>query len=117
MKERLSRLAPAVKRILREVEERNERKRAEEALEQERKFIEEALDAHVDTFFVFEPVTGKAIRWNKAFSEISGYSDKEIGSMKIPDSYYSKEDLYGGMGLWGSNLCMGVKSLIDFWAK
>ncbi|MFX1501729.1 MAG: PAS domain S-box protein, partial [Promethearchaeota archaeon] len=37
--------------------------------------------------------TGKAIRWNKAFNEVSGYTDEEISSMKAPDSYYSKEDL------------------------
>lgn len=93
LKERLSRLVPVVKRILKEVEERNERKQAEKTLEEERKFIEEALDAQTDTFFVFEPSTGKAIRWNRAFSEISGYSDKEISAMKAPDSYYDEEDL------------------------
>ncbi len=52
-----------------------------------------AIDNLSDTFFVFDPITGKAIKWNKAFNKISGYSDKEIANLKAPDSYYSKEDL------------------------
>ncbi|MFX1419537.1 MAG: MASE3 domain-containing protein [Promethearchaeota archaeon] len=56
-------------------------------------FTKTALNAQMDTFFVFNPMTRKAIRWNKAFNEISGYTDKEILSMKAPDSYYSQEDL------------------------
>jgi PAS domain S-box-containing protein len=70
-----------------------QRKRAEEALKAEKEFTETALDAQTDTFFVFEPSTARAVRWNKAFNEISGYSDEEIRSMKAPDSYYSEEDL------------------------
>jgi len=62
-------------------------------LKQSEMFTKTALNAQMDTFFVFNPVNGKAIRWNKAFNEISGYTDKEILSMKAPDSYYSKEDL------------------------
>ena len=62
-------------------------------LKQSEMFTKTALNAQMDTFFVFNPVNGKAIRWNNAFNEISGYTDKEILSMKAPDSYYSKEDL------------------------
>lgn len=68
------------------------RKEAERALEAEKGFTETALDALKDTFFVFDPKTGKAIRWNKAFSEVSEYSNDEIRSMKAPDSYYSRDD-------------------------
>jgi PAS domain S-box-containing protein len=71
----------------------SERMLAEEALKAEKEFTETALNAQTDTFFVFEPLTGRAVRWNKAFSRISGYSDQEIRSMKAPDSYYSEEDL------------------------
>jgi len=70
-----------------------ERKKAEEDLLREKKFTETALDAQRDTFFVFDPYTGKAIRWNKAFREVSGYSNEEISSMKAPESYYNEEDL------------------------
>jgi len=75
--------------------ERNqaERKKVEEALKAEKEFLETALNAQTDTFFVFEPSTGRAVRWNQAFSNVSGYSDEEIRSMKAPDSYYNEEDL------------------------
>ncbi|MHC4203843.1 MAG: PAS domain S-box protein, partial [Planctomycetota bacterium] len=70
-----------------------ERKGAEEALKAEKEFTETALNAQTDTFFVLEPSTGRAIRWNEAFRTQSGYDDEEIRSKKAPDSYYSKEDL------------------------
>ena len=53
-------------------------RKVEEELLTEKKFTEAALNAQIDTFFVFEPSTGKAIRWNKAFSDISGHSNEEI---------------------------------------
>lgn len=88
--ERTADLQTANEQLRREI---TERKRSEEALQAEKEFTESALAAQIDTFFVFEPATGKAIRWNKAFKDISGYSDEEIQSMKAPDSYYNKEDL------------------------
>ncbi len=68
-------------------------KLTEENLRQEKEFIDTALDTQLDTFFLFDAVTGKAIRWNRAFREISGYSDKEISKMPTPASYYSPQDL------------------------
>jgi diguanylate cyclase (GGDEF)-like protein/PAS domain S-box-containing protein len=62
-------------------------------LQQATQFTDTALDAQQDTFFLFEPATGKAIRWNRAFREISGYSDDEIARMPAPSSYYGPEDL------------------------
>ena len=70
-----------------------ERKSAEKELKAERDFIDVALNAQADTFFVFEISTGKAIRWNETFNKVSGYSNEEISSMKAPDSYYGKDDL------------------------
>jgi PAS domain S-box-containing protein len=70
-----------------------ERVRAEEALRQEKEFTDTALDAQMDTFFLFDPASGKALRWNKAFRDISGYSDEEIASTPAPVSYYGPEDL------------------------
>ncbi len=66
---------------------------SEEQLRIEQDFTNAALDAQQDTFFLFEPATGKAIRWNQAFREISGYSDEEIATLPAPSSYYSPEDL------------------------
>jgi len=70
-----------------------ERELAEEALKAEKAFIETALNAQQDTFFVFKPSTGRAVRWNKVFNDVSGFSDEEIRSMKVPDGYYNEEDL------------------------
>jgi PAS domain S-box-containing protein len=70
-----------------------EKKEAEESLKKEKMFAETALNAQRDTFFVFEPTSGKIISWNKAFSEISGYSDEEISKLKAPDSFYNENDL------------------------
>jgi PAS domain S-box-containing protein len=66
---------------------------AENARRRENEFTDAALDAQLDTFFLFEPATGKAVRWNRSFRDISGYSDEEIASMPAPDTYYSPEDL------------------------
>ncbi|MHC4113026.1 MAG: PAS domain S-box protein, partial [Planctomycetota bacterium] len=70
-----------------------DRKRTEEALKNAKAFTDTALDSQLDTFFLFDPETGKAIRWNKAFNYIAGYSDDEIAELSAPSAYYSKEDL------------------------
>ena len=62
-------------------------------MEAKKRFTEDAINAQIDTFFVFNPETGKPIIWIEIFSEISGYSNEEIAAMKAPDSWYSKEDL------------------------
>jgi len=70
-----------------------DRNKAEIKLRNEMEFTETALNSQHDTFFVFEPSTKKAIRWNKAFQQISEYSDEEIASMKALDSFYDGDDL------------------------
>lgn len=90
VEERTAELKRANEQLAREV---TERKRAQEALRAEIEFTERALNAQTDTFFVFEPSTRRAVRWNKTFNKTSGYSDEEIRSMKAPDSYYGEEDL------------------------
>ncbi len=71
----------------------SEREQAKETLQKEKIFIYAALDSQIDTFFVFDTATWKAIRWNKAFRNVSGYTDEEIASLKAPDAYLSNEDL------------------------
>ena len=70
-----------------------ERIKSENALNMEKKFVEDIFNSTGDTIFVFEPETGKAYRWNQVFNEVSGYTDEEISSMKAPDSYFSEEDI------------------------
>ncbi len=70
-----------------------ERKRAAEALRREKTFTDRLLNAPRDTVFLFEPATGKPIRWNQHFAEVSGYDDEEIAGMKAPDDFYDEQDL------------------------
>ncbi|MFX1397262.1 MAG: PAS domain S-box protein [Promethearchaeota archaeon] len=65
----------------------------DKAFIKEKALTEIALDVQIDTFFVFDPLTGKTIRWNKAFRDISGYTDEEISQLKAPESYYDKKEL------------------------
>ena len=71
----------------------NKLKKSNEEVALAKEFIDNALDAQKDTFFLFDPAAGKAIRWNKAFREISGYSDDEIAELPAPTHYYGPEDL------------------------
>jgi PAS domain S-box-containing protein len=79
--------------VLSSGEDITEQKKAKFALEAEKKFTENAINAQLDTFFVFNPETGKPVMWNKSFSKISEYSDEEIAAMKAPDAWYDPEDL------------------------
>lgn len=69
-----------------------QKKKTEDELIGEKEFIENALNALEDTFFVFDVNNGQPIRWNKAFSKISGYNDEEIRSM-TPVDFFEGEDL------------------------
>jgi PAS domain S-box-containing protein len=79
--------------ILGTYEDITERKQAEEALRQAKAFTDKLLNAPLDTVFVFEPVTGKPVRWNKRFAEVSGYDDEEIAGMKAPDDFCDEDDI------------------------
>jgi len=70
-----------------------ERQQAEHALLEEKNFTDQALNSLKDTFFVFDPKTRKAIRWNKALSDISGYRDEEIQTLRTPDDFLSMDDI------------------------
>ncbi len=81
------------KGMLGTVQDITKQKKIEEALRYAEGFSGSVLNSQIDTFFLFEPETGKAIRWNKAFKDITGYTDEEIGRFKAPDKYYGEEDL------------------------
>jgi PAS domain S-box-containing protein len=68
----------------------SERKRVAEILAEEKAFIENALNAMTDTFFVFD-MEGRFLRWNKTFTTVTGYLDSEIESMK-PADFFRKDD-------------------------
>ena len=69
------------------------RKHSEAALIEEKEFTETILNSQQDTFFLFEIASGRAIRWNRAFNLITGYTDEEIAGMLVPKAYCSPEDL------------------------
>jgi PAS domain S-box-containing protein/putative nucleotidyltransferase with HDIG domain len=70
-----------------------DRKQAELAVLEEKDFTDHALNSLRDTFFVFDPKTREAIRWNKAVNDITGYSDDELQLLKTPYSFFSKDDV------------------------
>jgi len=71
---------------------KNALEKSESHLRSEMNFTDKILNTQKDTFFLFDPSNGKAIRWNQSFKDISGYTDQEIQKMKAPDAYYSQTD-------------------------
>ena len=71
-----------------------EHKQAEQALLQEKLFTEQLLNASGDTILLFEPDTGRPIRWNKHFTEMSGYLDEQIAKMSVPFDLHSENDIW-----------------------
>src|SRR5215217_1370827 len=77
LKQRLERLVPAVRRAVREAEERNERKRAEEALrESEERFRATFEQAAVG--ISHNSLDGRWLRVNQRLCDIVGYSHEEL---------------------------------------
>jgi len=64
----------------------SERQQAKQILEEERKFIANALNTLSDIFFVVDP-EGKFIRWNKTMNAVTGYSDPEIILLQAGDCF------------------------------
>lgn len=85
-------------KVIRLEGEAQKRKEAEIEIFSQQAFLQNAIDALNDTFFVFDMSSGKALLWNKSFEIISGYSEEEIAKLKAPDSYYSKEDVEKARG-------------------
>jgi len=66
------------------------RKRVEEALRDQKAFIDVALNSMQDIFYVFD-LSGKFLRWNVRVCEVTGYGDDEIAVMHVLD-FFSSED-------------------------
>ncbi|MDM8537124.1 PAS domain S-box protein [Desulfobacterales bacterium HSG17] len=67
-----------------------ERKRVEQALRDEEKFIDIAIDSLPGIFYLFTR-EGKFLRWNQSFEEVSGYTTAEI-STKHPLDFFPVEE-------------------------
>jgi two-component system sensor histidine kinase/response regulator len=62
------------------------RKKVEIALTRERLFSSETINALPGVFYLFD-ASGRFVRWNKHFNEITGYSDDELAMMHGPDFF------------------------------
>ncbi len=80
---------------------------AERALRAEKAFSDVLFEASSDTVFLFEPESGRPVRWNRRFSEVSGFSDEEIASMKAPGDFYEEDDLQAAAAAIDSILACG----------
>jgi PAS domain S-box-containing protein len=78
LKHRLMRLIPAVDRALREVEEHNERERAEEAMRQSEHKYRELFESLSDAAFLVEERSGKIIDTNRRAETLLGHTRAEI---------------------------------------
>lgn len=58
----------------------------QQALRSERQFVEAALDALQDLFYVID-ADGTLLRWNEAATEVTGYTDAELASMNVTELF------------------------------
>jgi len=77
LKTRLSRLAPAVRRALREALERRELRSAERELREREAEIRRLVDASIIGIFIWDP-EGHILEANDAFLRMMGYSREEL---------------------------------------
>jgi two-component system, cell cycle sensor histidine kinase and response regulator CckA len=82
LKGRLSRLAPAVERALREAEERDKRRRAEQAQRASEQLFRNAFENAVNGMCLIE-LDGRFLAVNKSFCEMLGYSAEELAAMSF----------------------------------
>lgn len=85
MKDNLIRLIPSISRALKEVEDRKERRRAEEALRESEERYRSLILQISEGIIIFDQKTGKIIESNEKISEIFGYTEDEIHSMGIDE--------------------------------
>jgi PAS domain S-box-containing protein len=88
LKDRMSRLASAVNRALREAKEKVEYKKAEKALkdsEEKLRFFRNLIDQSNDAFFVNDPETGRILDANDKACINLGYKREELLNMRVFD--------------------------------
>jgi len=68
----------------------SERISAKKALDDERAFTDDALDA-IQDIFVVANISGSFYKWNRSLGEVTGYSDEEIRAMRSYE-FLSSED-------------------------
>ena len=66
--------------VLAEIRDISDRKQHQQALEAERGFIQQSLEALQDPFYMLGP-DGRLQRWNSSLSDVTGYSDAELDGL------------------------------------
>ena len=97
LKNRLGRLVPCMERALNEVEEREERRRAEEAMRQSEHKYRELFECLSDAAFLADEKSAKIIDTNHSAETMLGCNRGEIVGKKLPQ-FLSLEDtrVWGG---------------------
>lgn len=72
------------------VEDISERKRAEKALHHEQQLSANIINALPGVFYLFD-ASGRFLRWNQHFKDVTGYGDRELATMQGPD-FFGGED-------------------------
>ena len=88
--EYLHALPSVVARVLALRELQRTKQQAEDALRQEKAFIEHALNTLEDNFYVIDG-EGRFLRWNRALCEQTGYTDAEVAVI-APEGLFVPED-------------------------
>jgi PAS domain S-box-containing protein len=94
LKNRLSRLAPAVSRALQEVKERAERQRAEQALRESENYYRTIFDNTGTATIIFDE-NATILLANREFELLSGCSLREIAGKKSWMEFVCPEDIPG----------------------
>lgn len=89
-----------------------ERKQALKALENERTFFEDALDAMPDVFVIAD-LDGTFYEWNRRFREVTGYTFEELESMSAlqflrPEDYGKVTAVISSIARTGAPLTVAV---------
>ncbi|HEU6449536.1 MAG TPA: response regulator [Verrucomicrobiae bacterium] len=92
LKHRLVRLIPVIDRALRELEERSERERAEEAMRQSEHKYRELFECLEDAAFLADEKSGKIIDSNRAAEKLLGRSRAEILGHKQSEFFAPAEN-------------------------
>ncbi len=85
LKDKLSRLAPAVRRALKEVAERRERKRVTEALQTSEEQLKTYFESAGDAIYILEAATGRIRDCNTRACLDLGYSKDELLKLSAAD--------------------------------
>jgi two-component system, cell cycle sensor histidine kinase and response regulator CckA len=78
LKNRMSRLCPSVRRALQEVEQRKERRRAEEELQSSQRFAQQIADASPNLLYLYDVVRQCNVYVNSGISKITHHSIEEV---------------------------------------